>query len=154
MGAPWPSSCSPSYTHTWLCFSSEPISNRFLHRDYQELPSSKNSPPARTCSTIFTLSPWLLPLGKYQAPASSRNLPFFFSRHTSVQPVKVALRTQQWQHHSSNHTPNPHFGNSSEKHTPQETSQVTNIRSSKSYKQLQKQSHKKSLSSPTSTNWN
>ena len=34
-----------------------------------------------------------------------------------MRPVKVAPRTQQWQHHSRNHTPNPYLGNFPKRHT-------------------------------------
>ena len=40
----------------------------------------------------FTL---LLSLGRYTAPALPKNLPFFFFRHASTQPIKIAPRIQQ-----------------------------------------------------------
>ena len=32
-----------------------------------------------------------------------------FSKHTSMQPVKMGPRNQQWQHNPSTHTPNLHY---------------------------------------------
>ena len=68
-GDPCLSSSCPSYLHTQLHFTREPISNRFPHRCYQQILPSHNSPPTGTS---------LLPLKRYKSPASPQNPPSFF----------------------------------------------------------------------------
>lgn len=47
MEAPWPPGSCPSYPYTRICFPNEPICNKFLHRQYHELPPSLNCPPSK-----------------------------------------------------------------------------------------------------------
>ena len=87
----------------------------YFHTDTtNELQRSQNTPPTRTRSTIPIPSSQLLPLGRHVAPASTLNFPSLSSL-TSLQPVKMALRTSQGQNNSSDHTPKPHSRNTSVK---------------------------------------
>ena len=122
-GAPWLSGSCRSYPHTQLHISSDPISNRFPHRHYQELTPTITAHQHEPAP----------PSPHFHLVASTRNIsssfftlesPLLFSRHTSIQPVKIVPRTHQWQHDSSDHTPNPYSANSFWKHTPQKTSEV------------------------------